>query len=417
MKVARLSTPAALVAAASLFGCTEDSLTGYSADTAPGQASPTVEIALAASDLPQWRDTTYAGFSTPSTASELLVSDRADLRSRWLGRVETLPDSVFVDTTQVAIEEFSDARLRLVVDSARSVFPEEGFEASVYSLERGFDATEATWTRARQGEDWLTPGGDLGALLGSTTVSAAVDTLFIAFDGANADSLLKAWQSSGGEPGFAVVASGAAVELRVRAVALLADSKPQGLDTLVSIARTAAPRTYIYDPPQTQVGTLLRLGGQPSTRIYVDFALPERVAGIELRGSTINRATVEFRPSAEPPPPFPLGEPTAALSFRLLSDPFVDGEKTPIGETLEALAVLDPDSLASGATLSLTITELVQLWSAADPDSVPRLWIGFRPNPESVQFGYWEFGSAEDASTVQPVVRLLVSPRTVFRLP
>lgn len=417
MRTGWIVAPAAVVAAASLLGCTEDALTGYAADTAPGQASPTVELVLTAGDLPMWRDTTYIGFSTPSTASESILADSSVLRARGLARVKTLPDSLFVDTAVVAVESFSDARIRLVVDTARSVFPEAGVETSVYSLNRGFDADEATWTESRPGEAWTTPGGDLGPLLGSTTVAEATDTVLIALSGADTDSLLKAWRAAEGEPGFAVVATGAGTELHVRAVALLAGSKVEGRDTLVEVVRTASPETFIYDPPQPSPGTRLRLAGQPSARVYVDFELPETIAGIDLRGSTINRATVEFRPVAAPETPFVLSELTPATSFRLLTDPFTDGEKTPIGEALPSFAALDPDSLEAGRTLSFPVTELVQLWSAADPDSIPSLRVGFRPLPESVQFGYWEFASAEDSPAVQPVVRLLVSPRTVFRLP
>ncbi len=416
MRVRRFALYAAIAAATAPLGCTEDALTGYSSDTAPGQASPTIEVELGAGDLPSWRDTTYLGFAIPATASFKLATDQSDLRARVLGRFSTLPDSVVVDTVRVAVETFESAQIRLTIDTARSVFPSAGVQTSVLEVTRSFDAEQATWVEARPGETWTTPGGDLGALLGGLLVEEPADTVLIPL-AVDADSLLKAWRASDGEPGFAVVAEGDSARLRIRSVAILTEARPEGKDTTVQVVRGPTPLTFIYDPPLPAVSTRLRLAGLPSARIYLDFELPERIGGFELRGSTINRAVLEFRPLAGPDEPFRLSEILSTTTFRLLTDPFEDGERTPVGATLGILVALDPDSLAAGRPLVVPITELIGLWSLADADSIPKLRIGVRPLPESQELGLWEFGSAEDAPALQPVLRLLISPRTVFRLP
>jgi hypothetical protein len=406
----------ALAAAAASHGCTEEALTNLSSDLAPGESPPTVELVIPAAELPAWRDTTYVGFEIPSTASIRLLSDRADLQARILGRFSTLPDSVFVDTVRVAVEMFDGARVRVVLDTSRSVLPPEGLEASLLPLTRSFLEDEATWQLASDGDPWDTPGGDFGQPLGSALISELTDTIFIDLD-VNVDSVLTAWRDGNGEPGFGLVAEGPEGELRVRSIGLIAEARPEGLDTLVTVTRGAVPNTLVFDPPTPPTGTSLRLVGLPAARIYFDFELPERVQGLDLRGSTINRAAIEFRPLAAPQSPFTLDVPLAAAAFRLRADPFELHERTPIGETLGPFLVLDPDSLAAGGGLQLLITDFVQVWAAAEPDSSPDLRIGVRPFPEGQELGLWDFGSVEDAVALQPLLRLLITPRAAFRLP
>jgi hypothetical protein len=198
---------------------------------------------------------------------------------------------------------------------------------------------------------------------------------------------------------------------------LVAEAVTEGAGTVVSVVRGAAPGTFIFDPPTPAPTTRLRLAGLPSARYYVDFQLPDSLGFIQLRGATINRATLEFRPTAAPPEPFPLGADVAAQAVRLLADPFVYAEKTPIGTTLGALQFLRPDSLASGKTMQYDITSLVRLWSLAPVDSVPPFRVGIVPVPEGRQFGFWEFYSREDGPGLRPIVRLLFTPNPSFLLP
>ena len=403
--------------------CTEDPFLAVDSESAPGVATPTLEIYLEAGELPSWRDTTYWGFVVPNSASFSLLSDREELRARPLGRFSTIPDSVFVDTLRLAIDSFTAAAIRLSVDTALSELPSDSVELSAWTLSRSFDADEATWKLARKGEPWTTPGGDLETLLGADTFSfevdslgSLIDTAVVRFEG-NVDSLLTAWRDSEGEPGFAVVLSGPGGVLRTSVISLVAQAVPEGLDTTVTIVRGALPGTFIFDPPTPQPTTRLRLAGLPSARYYMDFVLPDSLGFIPLRGSTINRATLEFRPTAAPSEPFDLKADIFAQAARLLADPFVFGEKTPIGSPLGDQELLRPGSLASGNTMQYDITSLVRRWSLANADSVPPLRVGIIPIPENRQFGFWEFFSEEDGPGLRPVVHLLFTPNPTFLLP
>lgn len=403
--------------------CTEDPFLAVDSESAPGVATPTLEIYLEAGELRSWRDTTYWGFVVPNSASFSLLSDQDELRARPLGRFSTIPDSVFVDTVRLAIDSFTAAEIRLSVDSAQSELPGDSVELSAWTLSRSFDADETTWELAREGEPWTTPGGDLETLLGVDTFSfevdslgSLIDTAVVRFEG-NVDSLLTAWRDSEGEPGFAVVLSGPGGVLRTSVLSLVAQAVPEGLDTTVTIVRGALPGTFIFDPPTPQPTTRLRLAGLPSARYYLDFVLPDSLGFIPLRGSTINRATLEFRPTAAPAEPFDLRADIFAQAVRLLADPFVYGEKTPIGSPLGDQELLRPDSLASGNTMQYDITSLVRLWSLANSDSVPPLRVGVVPIPENRQFGFWEFFSEEDGPGLRPVVHLLFTPNPTFLLP
>ena len=410
-------------AVVALGACTEDPFLAVDSESAPGVATPTLEISLEVGELPSWRDTTYWGFVVPNSASFSLLSDQEELRARPLGRFSTIPDSVFVDTLRLAIDRFTAARIRLSVDSVLSELPTDSVELTAWTLSRTFDADEATWELAREGEPWTTPGGDLETFLGADTFSfevdslgSIIDTAVVRFEG-NVDSLLTAWRESDGEPGFAVVLSGPGGVLRTSVMSLVAEAVPEGLDTTVTIVRGALPGTFIFDPPTPQPTTRLRLAGLPAARYYMDFRLPDSLGFIPLRGSTINRATLEFRPTAAPSEPFDLRANIFAQAVRLLADPFVFGEKTPIGSPLGSQELLRPDSLASGNTMRYDITSLVRLWSLANVDSIPPLRVGIVPIPENRQFGFWEFFSEEDGPGLRPVVHLLFTPNPTFLLP
>lgn len=412
-----------MVALVAPVACTEDPILAVDSETAPGVSTPTIEVVLDAGELPSWRDTTYWGFVLPSSAAFRLSSDREDLQARPLGRFSTIPDSVFVDTVRVAIDSFTSAAIRVSLDTLRSLIPAGGVELAAWSLARSFDADEATWLVAREGEPWTTPGGDLETLLGADSLSFDVDSLtefpdslLVRLNG-NVDSLLTAWRETDGELGFALVLTGPGGEIRVNTISLVAEAVPEGIDTVVTVVRGSIPKTFIFDPLTPEPTTRLRLAGLPAARYYLEFELPDSLGFIPLRGATINRAALEFRPTAAPADPFALDANMVAQAVRLLADPFVFGEKTPIGATLGDPEFLRPDSLASGSVMQYDITPLIRVWTQAPADSIPFLRVGIIPLPENRQFGFWEFFSDEDAPGLRPVVRLLFTPNPSFLLP
>jgi hypothetical protein len=402
--------------------CTERAVLEVESDRAPGQATPTTEIEIPVEGMVSWRDTTYSGYVVPSTSPYRLLHDTGDLTSRLLARFETIPDSIDVATIQQPIESYANGRFRLIVDTANSLIPEAGVELEVFALTRAYQERVASWSLAAAEEPWSEPGGDLGERLGALRIdspfdSTSSDTLIVPFE-VETDSVLSNWASSDGEPGVAIRAIGSGASVNVRTLAVTFDVKPVGQDSLIPAARSPAGFTVIFDPQTPPQAGDSRLGGLPSSRIYLDFELPEVWEGLQLKGSTINAASLIFRPLAPPPIPFRLEDPVEVVSYQLLADPFEVGPKTPIGGVLGPPDLIDPEDLTEGdSELQLSITPLVLIWSFAPEDSLRVLRIGVQASPEGRDLGYWNFGSAEDVPSRRPSVRMLVTPRVPFRLP
>lgn len=396
--------------------CTEESLVGVDPETAPGQAPETVELSVEAGDLPMWMDTTYTGFAVASTSGIQLVASDSSITSRLMGRFSTLPDSLFVDTVSVAIESFESARFRILLDSlSSSVVPDSGTELQVHALTRGFDEREATWIFARDGEPWSTPGGDLGELLGSIRIDSLQDTLFLPVL-VDTDSLLSAWRDADGESGYVLSTSIDGTSITLRSLVLVFDVRPEGQDTLIEVIRGPQPSTVIFDPETPAPAGKLRLGGLPAARIYITFELPDTLAGVPLRGSRINRASLIFHSLGTPPAPFATADAALASVFSLLADPFEFGAKTPIGVNFGNFIELDPDILGAGGEQDINVTALVQAWAAASPDSLPDLQLGIRTVPEGENVTFWEFGGVDDPANA-PRLELLVTPPAEFAVP
>ena len=410
----------AVLLLAAAGACTEEAIVVTGPD-GPGATIPTVEVSALASELPGWRDTTFLGYAEPATFGLKMLADRADLASRILGRFD-IPDSVLTAGGEGAeIETFESAILRVVFDTTRSTFALP-YLLELYSLTRSYDSLQATWTLARDGDAWTTPGGDLGALLASTEFDEPRDTAFVEFI-VPVDSLLQAWRASDGEPGFALVAFGDGADLAVSEVSIRAEvTAVDQTDTVTATSRSRAV-TFIYDPPQPDVGLGLRLAGLPSARIYLEFGVPEEIGGVPLDGATINHAELVFQPLAPPAPPFELARDLVIGGVEVDADPFEVGPKVPVGPPLSEpnanfaqFITVTPEELKAGVPLRINLTDLVGGFVRAGISGVIR--IALRPAPADGQtFGFWEFGSVESTLALQPELLLLVTPRPGFDVP
>ena len=425
---ARLLAAGLLAATAPALGCTEDALTGPG--PAGDEGAETVEITIPADRFAQWRDTTYTGFALPLDASFLVAADpqdSTDLHARTLLKYRTLPDSVEIDSVNVAIDSFTSADVRLTLDTARSRIPDGGVRLRLVGLARPFTATEVTWEQAAEGEPWSSPGGDLTSELGSLDLQGAsdsvlADTLILPVQQAVVDSLLSDWKDADGGAGAALLVEGAGARLQFDRANLRFDVRPAGRDTTVELTLTAFlgndPSTFIHDPPLPPPGTALRLGGLPASRAYLTFVPPDSAGGLRIRGATINRAELVFVPAAPPGEPFPLDRQVTADAMELIADPFELGAKAPIGPSLatQTGTSLQPDSLAAGSPLRIAFTGLMSRWAAA-PDSFGVFRLGIRLRPDDQTLNFWEFGSAESPPDLRPFVRLVVTPPSSFDLP
>lgn len=418
MRAARAGMAALAAAALVAAGCTEDAITNLPPDQVPGRAAETVEITLRAGQLPDWHDTTVAGFITPGSAGLLILASQPELQAHILGRFSTLPDTVQLDTVRHAVLAFEEATLRLNLDTLRSIFPAAGaLRVELRTLARGFEPREATWTEAAEGDPWVEPGGDFGTLLASAELTGVTDTVRAPVAGVPVDSLLTAWRDAEGEPGVGLLVAEGDGRLAPTGVTLEMRVRLEGVDTLVAQARSALPTTFLFDPPPPPAGVELRVGGIPSHRAYVSFVPPERVGSVPLRGSIINRAELVFHPLDPLEPPFALGRSGGAVAVGLLGDFAVLGARTPIGGALGLSEVMNPDSLAAGRPLVFPVDSLLRAWAAAEPESLRELRVGIRSSPEGGDLGAWEFGSVEAEEGRQPLLRLLLTPRTAFNVP
>ncbi len=415
----------ALLATAALMGlagCAEDAIVAVDPDV-PGATVPTVEISAVASDLEGWRDTTYSGFELPATSAFKILADRADLLSRVLGRFD-VPDSIITSFGIEEIDTFVDASFRVALDFGADpdsvVVP--NYQLQVFALEESFDSLSATWTDRREGDPWILPGGTLGELLASGDFIAAVDTAVLEFS-APVDEVLEAWQETDGEPGVALVMVGGPPELAVTSFDLATQVMVVGrADTVPATFFSRGP-TFIYDPAQPSPGQSLRLAGLPAWRLYVEFTLPDVLSGVELAETTINHAELRFRPLPPPEAPFPLGRAIVATAVEVLADAFEVGAKVPVGAPIPdpqtgvaQFISVTPDGLEEGDVIRVNVTRLVELVAGADTLTQVRLTVRAAPT-DGQAFGFWDFGSVESPLSLQPELRMLVTPPIGFPVP
>ncbi len=401
----------ALAAAALILGCTEHPLAPPS-ESAPGVSSETRDVSLDVIELSTWRDTTFTGFSLPTDASFTIVAEVPTLRARTLGRLN-VPDTVktFADTLRA--ESYDSLLVRVTLDATRSEYTDFPVTVRLVSLTRAFSLDSVSWTEARPGVPWATPGGDLGPVIGSADIAEATDSLVIE-PSVSADSLLKAWRAEDGGNGFALLVEGPEARIQIRAVRFAYSATLEGRTTPVAQTQLVQDRTFTTDPPLPATGTALRVGGLPSSRLYLEFLTPDTIEGVPLAGATINYAELVLRPLGPPPGPFALERTLTARQLSLLADPFEFGPKTPVGAAPLSFASLDPDSLSAGKPIRLNVTTQI---SAAVHGSSGRIRLGLRPEPDAQTLGFWEFGSAEDVAALRPRIRIILTPPAQFESP
>ena len=402
---------AALTSVAVLSACIEDPL-ALDADQAPGASSETRDVTLLASELPGWRDTTYSGFVLASQSPFRLVANTADLSARILAALD-VPDTVRTFADTLPAQSYDSVRVRIAIDTVDSRFTTFPVTVRMVSLTRGFEQDSANWSQARPGEPWTTPGGDLGVQLASSEMAAVADSIVFTLD-VDEDSLFKAWRADDGEPGFAIVVEGPETHLNVRSITFRYEALLEGREVPVNLTNAPTSGTFIHDPPQPPTGLALRIGGLPANRFYLELDIPDELQGIPLLNAVINHAELLFEPLEPPDAPFPLEDVLASRQVKLLADPFVFYEKTPIGTAPLSTVPLAADTLAAGRPARYDVTLLV-LNAVRTGES--KLRIGIRGDPDGQTFGFWEFGSVESPVDVQPKLRIVFTPPPEFEVP
>jgi hypothetical protein len=152
-----------------------------------------------------------------------------------------------------------------------------------------------------------------------------------------------------------------------------------------SLSRGAQDNSFVTQTPFVAPPGTLAIGGEPSSRAFIRFALPLRIRD----SANVVRATLEMLPTA-PVSGLPT-DPTVLRALAVLSD---IGPKSPL-TTDPRLVTDDTLSLGSADTLRLDITRIVQLWqqSGERPEEVALIL-----RPEGASFTRMAVGSTNPVS-------------------
>jgi hypothetical protein len=174
----------------------------------------------------------------------------------------------------------------------------------------------------------------------------------------------------------------------------------------------AAPfNSYVTPPQPVPDTTLLVVGGEPSSRALLRFALPPHIRD----SAILVRATLELTPVA---PIAGLLTDPARLQAREIR--FDAGAKSPVGATVGRLGLfpLPTDTIEAGATtVNLEVVRLMEPWLS--PTTRPSAMVlSFAPDIEAASFSRPVFYSTRAADpAVRPRLRISYLRRFPFENP
>jgi hypothetical protein len=170
------------------------------------------------------------------------------------------------------------------------------------------------------------------------------------------------------------------------------------------VNRATAFNTFVTQAPMVPTDSLLSVGGEPSSRALIRFAIPR----ILLDSITLVRATLVLTPAA----PI-LGLPTdpALLEARAIVGDL--GQKSPV-TTDPRFIISDTLPAVQSDTVRFEVTRTVQLWQT-NPERPQALFMILRP--EAATFTRAQFGSSRSPSVPGPRLRLTFERRFTFEAP
>ncbi len=410
-------------------GCQRDLIVSVEPEDAPGQSAPTLETLLGPGEVDSWVDSVFGGFSGASNALFMWASEEPSLASHSLFRFGFIIDSLIVVDTLSGTLRFDSARVVVRIDTLRTELASGGTTIQLVSVAEDWDAASTTWDFAVDSPGvtipWSTAGGTFGQVFDAVVLTEVSDSITFQL-GAASDSLINLWlDTTQVNTGLALVVSDSGLvssflpRLRYE---IVPEVTP---DTAITISVLADASTFVFDPPApTPALGVLRLGGIDGWRSFIEFSIPDSISTTTgetatLKVADISLAQLELVSLAAPDPPFAAETGYTSVAVELADDFQVFGAKTPVGSQIDGSEVtIDPDSLESGSTIAVDVTELIQTWADIPFDSiVPPIRIVLRALPEAATFGYWEFDASNGDSTALPLLRVVFTPSTNFLLP
>ncbi len=366
-----------------LLGCQEKLATpGECPGLCPGDRSAVSDTAITA--VPG-QDSTFGGYVARGEGNSLQLSNGLDAtQARGMARFVRRDDSVLVRDTlrSYAIDSVSLGFTVLGRDSLAT-----GLSVELYRLPQ--PATIDSTTTFAQVEAALTPGN----LLATVPVPDGLRSgpLQVVFKGATLPQI----QLPAADTGVLALAyrlvSPTTTALRIGSAAA-GSAGPSFVTYLTAnvadtaLQHRALPRivafsSFVSSQTETTDSTTITVGGIPSARALLRFALPARIRD----STTIIRATLELTPLA---PVTGLPNDSLALDVRaLLSDL---GAKSPRLASNSSQILLAYLTVGFADTLRVDVTSLVKLWQP--PSRLPMsLFLALQP--EGSSFSRAVFGS------------------------
>lgn len=392
-----------MLALLSISGCADELPTLSGEDRFPGGAAPTtIEVFLPTAEVLAGASV-FGDFTNPRDAEFLLVAHRFDeaLEANTLARLTGFPDSVTFTlngaTRTEAAFTYGTGRVITRVDAAASASAGPAV-LRLWALEQEWDSATVTWTQARQGTPWRTPGGTRGALLAEARWTPG-DT--VARDSViwQVDSLAVRRMASPSFAGLLVTSVTPDTRLQLSRLVLQTTQRPTARpDTAVAVTVAQGPQEFIFTPEPPRPEGVYRVGGPTGDRTVLRLTLPSTVPAcrdpastpgcprVALRDVTLNRASLVLDPVRVRGGFRPVG--LTPLLVRRVLEPEL-GRRAPLGESIAF------DSIAPGPfrgtpsePVTLNLTQSVSQLLRSDSSSVA---VALLSDPEGARFGYLWF--------------------------
>lgn len=408
-----------------LAGCGDEDPTSVGSDLL-GPGVRTYEVFLEGREFLE-ADTAFDRLGTLNRAGFWLVAedfeeevDAAALFSVNRPFAVTYQDSAGT-TRSDSVAAIVGGTLTLIVDTLAST--PGPVELELHALEEDWDWLTATWElrydTADVAEPWTTPGGTLGARMGSG-VWLEGDTLQIPLD----SQTVAVWQDTlAAVKGGLVRSVTPGSRLVLRGVQFQFDVLPQeAQDTVVQAGGVLSRVSIVTPDPPPASAEELRVGGLPGWRSFLRFQpLAERriscgpaaPAGctVALNDVTINLATLVLEPL--PVAGRRIERPIWLENRGVLPGPEgVPLTRSPLSGLLGFTRDSVPVEVFEGTAgdldpVQVPVTNFMRRLVSPPTDEEPWLWMALTVNNEFSMFGYASFGSL--TSPWAPRLRLVVS--------
>lgn len=395
--------PAILIAAvlAALSGCRDELTTPADCPAlCPGGQQSVQELVLPAL---AGQDSSYFGYVAPGIGPSLRISNGLPAsEDRAITVFLPQPDSIIVDDTSRAILSLDSASIALTLQARDTLVT--GLKIFIYSLPADLDTT----TTFADVDPQLITANLIDSIVVPDTMHTGLLRAVI-----SGDDTVRLKRDTLGRIGIGMaITANAPTGIRIASIAASGSPSLTSYYKVEIADTTKAKRSLIRFPQFTSFVSLaplpsnqdlLPVGGAPSARALIRFALPAAIRD----SVTILRATLEMTPDVQI-----LGLPNDPATLQAFGAVGDLGAKSPIISSGTSIGTTTIQSGTSG-TVSVDITRLVRLWQGTT--GIPQL-VFLAITPEAASFTRPIFRSTRSASGA-PQVRITYYQQFPFERP